>query len=732
MSGERFIQVILPLRLSWEPFYRCPGGSAPAPGTRVRVNFAGKEYVGVVSAAREEAVDADGMPVKGVKPVEGLAEGLDPVTEEEIELWRQVADYYLCTVGEVYKAAYPAGRVSRELSKPKKKKRKPAPGEASAGGEIQLSEAQRQAYSGITGIFKERKPVLLHGVTGSGKTEIYLKLAEETLARGKNVLYLVPEIALGKQLEDRLEGIFPKELLVCHSGETMARRREVAAAIRNGPDGSAGSGTEAGGKAAAGVGPGKTAADAGSEKAAADEGGHENTAAVAGPDKASGRGWYLALGTRSALFLPHRNLGLVIVDEEHDSSYKQDSPAPRYNGRDTAIMLAGIHRADVLLGSATPSLESLYNCSAGRFGHVSLTKRYFDAADSDVELIDTIAERRKNGMVGSFSRKLIERIGGCLGRHEQVVLLRERRAFSPVVQCKECGHIPKCSRCNVTLSLHKRADGSGKLVCHYCGRVREYAGTCPECGGVLVPMGAGTQKIEEEVQQLFPEARIERLDSDSAQNRRYETEVIRRFAKGEVDILIGTRIIAKGFDFSGLKLVAVLQADSILGLQDFRADERGFQLLEQFRGRCGRRGEKGLFVVQTSQPDHPVYKELCGEITNKDLQADLLEQRKDFCYPPYSRVVGVTVKDWNLSRIELMSRGLGAVLRAEVSGAAAVEGPCAPAIDKVSGRHIRHLRVMLRKDRTLKGCKAALAAAVERFEKDRRYAGHIALDVDPV
>lgn len=752
-------------------------------GDRVRVNFAGKEYVGVVSMA-DAGKQAEEMGiVDKVKPILGMAEGLEPVTKEEIELWRQIAEYYLCTVGEVYKAAYPAQKVEKEVVQARQealkvereeknrtkiadkikrleeraekkaelaaKARKsesrerylaekemlegeigllvreltstvgelcrttgsvtgygdsvtyhqdeePIGGsiiETSEGTEkeISLSAAQEEAYSKIKEIFAKGKPALLHGVTGSGKTEIYLKLAQETLAMGKNVLYLVPEIALSRQLEDRISETFP-ELLVFHSGETMSRKREVATVLRH-----------------------------------------------AG-EPAEGKG-YVVLGTRSAIFLPHKNLGLVIVDEEHDTSYKQDSPAPRYNGRETAIMMAKIFGANVILGSATPSLESLYNCSVGRYGLVTLNKRFYDAADSDIEIIDTIAERRKNGMIGNFSRKLIEHIGKCLGEHRQVLILRERRAYSPIVQCQECGEIPKCRCCNVSLSLHRRADGSERLVCHYCGRVYEYTGKCHKCGGVLKPLGSGTQKIEEEASKLFPNARIARLDSDTAQSRKYETDTIRKFSNGEIDILIGTRMVAKGFDFSGLSLVAVLQADSILGQEDYRADERGLQLLEQFRGRCGRRGEKGLFVIQTSQPEHPVYQSIDGKLDENGTMARFLGERKLFGYPPYSRVIGVVIKDYNQARVDLLSRDLGEYLRGvlavKVSFAPGVQngpnviGPYSPAIDKISNQNIRQIRVLLPKDRSLARNKETLAAAVERFEKEKKYSGHIALDVDP-
>lgn len=904
VTGRIFIQVILPLRLEWEPFYYQEielsesagdasglfsvtstgsvtgkgdsvsvegnsvsenGGSVSERvdsetgkgnpvkkggreqvrvGERVRVNFAGKEYVGVVSVENAgKQAEAMGI-VDKVKPIVGIAEGLEPVTQEEIALWRQIAEYYLCTVGEVYKAAYPAQKVEKEVVQARhealkeereeknrakiedkikrleervEKKAEMAAkarkaesrerylaekerleeeigllvrrvtsmvgelcrttssvngdGRSVTGGggsvtgdggsvtdqrfsmayqpedeavvrqsstietsvktekEIVLSAAQEEAYSKIKEIFVKGKPALLHGVTGSGKTEIYLKLAQETLERGNNVLYLVPEIALSRQLEDRISETFPEELLVFHSGETMVRKRDVAAALRH----------------CASAKDINEYVDASQNTNAKKDSASEDTLTIKSSSceaiKKTNHHGYVVLGTRSAIFLPHRDLGLVIVDEEHDTSYKQDSPAPRYNGRETAIMMAKIFGANVILGSATPSLESLYNCSVGRYGLVTLNKRFYDAADSDIEIIDTIAERRKNGMIGNFSRKLIEHMGKCLGEHRQVLILRERRAYSPIVQCQECGEIPKCRYCNVSLSLHRRADGSERLVCHYCGRVYEYTVKCPKCGGNLKPLGSGTQKIEEETANLFPNARIARLDSDTAQSRKYETDTIRKFSNGEIDILIGTRMVAKGFDFSGLSLVAVLQADSILGQEDYRADERGLQLLEQFRGRCGRRGEKGLFVIQTSQPEHPVYQSMEGQLDGNGTMARFLGERKMFGYPPYSRVIGVIVKDYNQARVDLLSRELAEAIRgalgARLSFAPGVQnspdviGPYSPAIDKISNQNIRQIRVLLPKDRSLVRNKETLAAAVERFEKEKKYSGHIALDVDP-
>jgi primosomal protein N' (replication factor Y) len=680
VTEKTYIQVILPLRLEWEPVYYVPEGSSVVLGERVIVNFAGKTYTAVVSST-DAGKEAERMDAERIKPISGTAELLQPITKEEIELWRKVAGYYLCTVGEVYKAAYPDWKIAEEKVKARKalrKKNAEAPAEAKPEAEkITLTQAQNTAYSEILGIFDSGRPALLHGVTGSGKTEIYLRLAQETLAKGRNVLYLVPEIALSRQLEERIAKAFPSQLRIFHSAETISKRLDTTEFIRNNE--------------------------------------------------------YVLLGTRSAIFLPHRDLGLVIVDEENDTSYKQDNPAPRYNGRETAIMLAGIFKANVILGSATPSLESLYNCDVGRYGKVRLTQRYYDSPDSDVEIIDTIAERRKNGMVGDFSRKLIAHIQECLSRHEQVLLLRERRSYSPIVQCEECGDIPKCRNCNVTLSLNKRADGSERLVCHYCGRVYEYTGRCRKCGGEMKMIGAGTQKIEEEARELFPDAVIARLDSDSAKSSKEEKKIIKDFSEGKIDIIIGTQIVAKGFDFSGLTLVAVLKAESILGQEDFRADEHGLQLLEQFRGRSGRRGSKGLFVIQTSQPQHPVYQGIAGTIPEKDLADRLLEERKAFFYPPYSRVIGIIFKDYNLKRVELMAQLLGNFLR-QNSGMTAqtrIIGPYAPRVDKISNQYFRQIRILLRKDKALSANKAALCSAIATFEKEKKYIGHISLDVDP-
>ena len=751
MAMKTYISVILPLKLEWEPCYALKDDETLQAGERVKVEFARKVYTGVVSAVGIEP-ETELHKIKEILTVE---RGLERIREEEIALWRRVAEYYMCSVGEVYKAAYPQRKIyleearaaalhkaqerhermlnamrekvgrlkgkieektkALENARPGTKKREQIEGmverltnefniasaalahaeNAAQDGiretistetepDMTLTPAQEEAYLQTCASLHAEKPVMLHGVTGSGKTEIYIRLAADALSKGRNVLYLVPEIALSRQLTERVGKHFGERLLTYHSGESEARRRAIAERIRTG----------------------------------------------------GGTG-YIILGTRSSIFLPHNNLGLIIVDEEHDSSYKQDSPAPRYNGRDTALMLSVIHKCGIVLGSATPSLEEMYNCECGRHTLVTLNERYHGDSETEIEIIDTKAERRKRGMEGSFSRKLIEHIRKTLSEGGQIMVLRSRRAWASAMQCEECGEIQKCPHCNVSLSLHKTGD-TGFLSCHYCGHREAYRTTCIKCNGAIRPLGSGTQKIEEEAAVLFPQARIARLDSDTAQNRNYETKVIKEFAEGNIDILIGTQILTKGFDFSNLRLTAVIAADTMLGIQDFRADEKALQLLEQFKGRCGRRGSKGTFIIQTSQPEHPIYQRIVNGET-KTFSDSLLAERKMFGFPPYSRIVEITIRDKNQKRADLMASRLAAILRQVFKGPASqgmlasspVTGPYSPVVDKVQEEHIRCIRVSMRKDRTLAANKSALNETVLKFEKDQKYGGYITLNVDP-
>ena len=703
MPARTFIQVILPLRLEWEPYYGLQEGVQVHVGDRVRVLFARIEYIATVSAVDVKPVINESQ----INPILALESSLPRILPEEIRFWREISEYYLCTIGEVYKAIYLSMKLEirdaeikeqigirlqkklASLEEKAKKARKEEkreqylqeilelkakllsdPDKAPSFQSVTLSPVQTEAAKKIRAAFSKGKTVLLHGVTGSGKTEIYLDLARETIAQGKSVLFLVPEIALSRQLEDRIKAVCT-DVLVFHSKETYLQRRQVAITVRD------------------------------SES-------------------------YMVLGTRSALFLPHHNLGLIIVDEEHDTSYKQDAPAPRYNARESAIMLSVIQKANVILGSATPSLESLYNAETGRFVKVDLKERFHSGEEAEIRIIDTVAERRKRGMTGSFSRKLLQEIQETLEAGEQVLVLRARRSYAPSVQCTECGTIPKCPHCHVPMSLHR---GPDRLVCHYCGHTEPYTGECPSCHGALQPLGAGTQKVEEELQALFPDRRIARLDGDTPDTE--EAALIRSFAEGNIDILVGTQIITKGFDFDGLRLVAVLQADSLVGVQDFRADERAFQLLEQFRGRSGRRGSPGRIVIQTREPEHPVYARLSGGSGD----TDLLAERKLFGYPPYTRLVHVTLRDSNEKRLEFLSKELFSALMAAFSGVStppSVVGPYAPAVDRIAGESIRQIRVSFPRNKALTTLKKALSDAVSDFGRERKYLAHITLDVDPI
>ncbi len=829
MSETRYISVIVPLKLDWEPTYALPEDVRVSPGDCVRLKFAGKEYVAVVSGT-------DLHPAGGLEKIRTVIDIVDAVRIEpgEISFWRQIADYYMCTVGEVYKAVC---AVQKSGTAPKRRpaaqKEADATGDGlsseagdamqseiarqdgsatqtgaaaqgkdvlrhstvpqdcsdtqtGAGLQIVLSPAQNEAYESVKSAFRDGRPALLYGVTGSGKTEIYTRLARETLSGGRNVLYLVPEIALTRQLEERLSVYFPGQLLCYHSGIRLTERRRIM------------------------------------ERLAA-----ERTDKSAMP--------YILLGTRSALFLPLARLGLIVVDEEHDSSYKQDSPAPRYNGRDVALMLAAMQGSGIVLGSATPSFESMYNCFCGRFREVRLNEKFHGEGVTEVVVIDTVAERKKYGMVGSISRKLISLLKKTFESGGQAMVLRARKSYATTVQCSECGTILRCPHCNVSLNWQK---ARGRIVCNHCGWSAAWSehiphlrpempdaaqdspgsdarGTCASsgttanngtermgnrterlCDGRLAAFGAGTEKIEEELGAIFPERTVARLDSDTSAKAGWQKKVLKDFADKKIDILLGTQMLTKGFDFDNLSLVAVIQADSLLGQQDFRADEKAVQLLEQFKGRCSRRGQKGIFAIQTAQAEHPVYRMLLEDsrvgsatwqgtahtagaayrdadsaaelpqciaagkteqcpalsaaelpqcisagtpeqhqtLTSAAYRKALLEERRMFGYPPYTRLINIILKDDKLQRLERIAETLSLMLR----GAGAFPGkgvtvtpPFAPAVDRIRDEYIRIIRISLPKDRCLKANKGKLGKTIRDFAAERRYAEHITIDVDP-
>jgi len=661
---RRYASVILPVKFSGEVSYIVPNIFEVERGSRVKVELANRIYPGVVkeilSSEEVPTHTPDGKEIQ-YKPLLSV-EPLPKILPTEIELWEQVAQYYLCSVGEVFKAAYPALTVKQESVKPRKTVEMFLSAieneQVVQNYDVILSISQQKALHQI----KENlhKPVLLRGVTGSGKTEIYITLALEQLRRGKSVLYMVPEIAISKQLQSRLKRVFGERLLTFHSKQTAAEKARIhrilqynAASLQIDLHG---------------------------------EAPHTPNSAV------------VILGTRSSLFLPLSNLGLVIVDEDHDSSYKQTEPAPRYQAKDTAIMLSRIHKAGILLGSATPSFESEYNCLLGRFALVELTEKYYGATPPQVEIVDTIYARKTRQMVGNFSQKLINEMRRTMEQGNQVLVFRNRRSYSPIVECQECGEIPKCPHCNVHLSYHKY---NNTLRCHYCDFTGSFTGVCRSCGtSSFIYKGAGTEKLEEELANIFPNATIARYDADIAQSKKAEEQVIKDFAEGKINILVGTQMISKGFDFEKLSLVAVIGADTILGIQDFRADEKALQLMNQLMGRTGRRLQQGKLIIQTSQKEHPVLQSLLNVNTSNSFNPDnsslpsitaqLLGERQQFQFAPYVRMVKIMVKHKDAAKLqELCSQILEKLQGSKDLEYRELTGPFTPVIDKIRGEFIK-------------------------------------------
>lgn len=559
------------------------------------------------------------------------------------------------------------------------------------------SIAEQQGLPKMSGL-----PVLLHGVTGSGKTEIYINLASRVLSMGRSVLFMVPEIAISKQLQQRLKKVFGVRLLVYHSKQTAAEKARIYKIV--------------------------------SRQFLKEYIGDSSSAEEKTPNDA-----VIVLGTRSALFLPYENLGLVIADEEHDSSYKQTEPAPRYHARDAAIMLVKIHEANILLGSATPSLESEYNCRIGRFAKVSLLEKYYGALSPVMEIADTIWARKSGQMKGSFTQKLINEIAKTLDKGRQVLILRNRRSYSPVVECTECGSIPKCPNCNVNLSYHKY---NGTLRCHYCDYTVKFNGICSKCGlDTLEYKGAGTERVEEELAELFPNSRIARFDADVAESKRREEAVIKAFSNREIDILVGTQMLSKGFDFEYLDLVAVLQADAILGIQDFRADERALQMFSQLMGRTGRRGTRGKIIIQTNQKNHPVLQQLkresampsvkyksdsCISESDSSFILSLMQERKEFAFAPYVRMVKILIKHKDREKLDSLCCRVGEAL--QKIACKEVTGPFVPVVDRVRGEWIKCYYIKFLRNKELVENKHKLLEAIEGLKANNA----IIIDVDPL
>lgn len=543
-----------------------------------------------------------------------------------------------------------------------------------------LSDAQQRGLEEIERELALGKAVLLHGVTGSGKTEIYIQLLAACLARGQRALYLLPEIALTAQLSLRLRRVFGDKVGLYHSRQSDAERCEL----------------------------------------------YESQLSTFATGCSSDV--QIVLGARSALFLPYRNLGLIIVDEEHESSYKQHSPMPRYHGRDVALYMAKLHGCGLVLGSATPSLETYSNAKRGRYGLVELKERYGEATLPKVEIVDIREARHKREMNGHFSRHLFEAVEDALSLGNQVILFQNRRGYAPYVQCEECGWVPTCNRCDVSLTYHKSTE---ELVCHYCGERLVLQSSCGACGAMrMVMRGLGTQRVEEELQALIPQARIARLDLDTTRGKNGASRIIERFTDGQVDVLIGTQMVTKGLDFKRVQVVGILDADSMLRMPDFRAFERAYQLMAQVGGRAGRHQEAGRVVIQAIDITSPVLEWVCKNDYHA-FYAHQMREREEYIYPPYVRLVRITLRHKDASLLHQAANAFGEVLRRRFG--ARVLGPQSPLVSRV--REYFLMEVLVKLDRSARGMEdreyivgcIASARGVEAYRQVQ-----FVVDADPV
>ncbi|MCL2098439.1 MAG: primosomal protein N' [Bacteroidales bacterium] len=745
----KYVHVIFPLALPQALTYSVPPHleEKVAAGMRVQVDLGRKQYQALVQTLSDEAP-------KGfeIKPLKAVIDNEAIVGAAQLRFWEWVANYYMCTVGEVMTAALPNGlrteykprfetfvrlhpfidteekvqQVLQNLSRAKKQEallmdylslalnetpqnsfsfreipkkllhaHTAAAFNACVGKDIfevvqrevsrldrsaeaskqlpSLSPAQDKAYKAIKETWNKNKVALLHGVTASGKTEVYAHLMAEQLQTGKQALYLVPEIALTAQLIARLERLFGNAVVVYHSRYSDEERVEIYNSLRQ--------------------------AD--------------------GPT--------IIVGTRSALFLPFRDLGMVIVDEEHESSYKQQNPAPRYHARDSAIVLAAQHGAKVLLGTATPAVETYCNVQSGKYGCVTLAQRYYDVTMPTITVVDTISLRKKKRMQGMFSLPLVKAIEERLARKEQIILFQNRRGFSPFVQCGDCGHIPQCKQCSVNLTYHKYVNS---LQCHYCGYSTTLRGICHDCGSFNVQTkGFGTEKIEEELQQLFPAARLARLDLDATRKKNAYQRIISDFEEGRKDILIGTQMVTKGLDFSRVSLVGILNADNLLNFPDFRAHERSFHLLTQVSGRAGRKDTVGQVIIQTGQPNNPIIHFVQQGDYHSFFHQQLAE-RKEFAFPPYSRLIALYFKHRN----EELVQEAAVVFKQEAQAylGARLFGPLQPVVHRVQNQYILAFWIRSKAKDNLPKLKQFLLQQFARLRAHKGLSGlDIIADVDP-
>ncbi len=747
-----FADIILPLPLDGVFTYSVPQSleGQVIRGVRVLVPLGrNKTYVGIISEVHDKK--PEGYQTKDILQV---LDSCPILLDAQLHLWQWIADYYMAPIGEVFKAAFPAGLKAEDGYRPRTEtyielsqkfkneaaihvalnmlqraskqltafidylalsgwdKNEPQEitrdellnqghslptlaalvkrgllqtyerevGRLNLGGEPcfekikPLSQVQQDAFNKIQFSFLKKNVTLLHGVTSSGKTEIYIHLIRQTLEQKKQVLYLLPEIALTVQMMERLQRVFGNRLGIYHSKYSDAERVEIW------------------------------------------------------QKQLSTHPYDVILGARSAVFLPFQDLGLVIVDEEHETSYKQQDPMPRYHARSAAIMLAQMFGAKTLLGTATPSLETYHNAKTGKFGIVELFQRYQGIELPEIRIVDIKDLQHRKMMNGPFSPILLSKVREALERGEQVILFQNRRGYAPVVECKQCGWVPHCQHCDVSLTFHRHLN---QLSCHYCGYTYQVPTECPNCGCIhLQTRGYGTEKIEAEVHDIFPEARIARMDLDTTRSRQAYERIIGDFSSGRTNLLIGTQMISKGLDFDKVSVVGILNADSMLNYPDFRAYEHAFMMMSQVGGRAGRRGKRGLVILQTKSPELP----LIQQVVHNDYAAFyrlLIAERQQFKYPPFYRLIYVFLKHRDDRTVETASIEMVSRLR-QWFGARAL-GPDKPSVSKVKSLSIRKLVLKFEPGINMSEVRKYLALAQQQMLQDKRYSSlQIYFDVDPL
>ena len=759
-NDMRYVDVILPLPLPGLFTYSIPEEMEGKVvfGKRLLVPL-GKSKKYIAMAVKTHDV----KPAFGVKPIEQVLDEEPTLLPQQYRLWSWIGEYYMSPLGDVYNAAFPAGLKSTEKFKPKmelyvelasayrnpqalrvaismmaravkqsktfmaflqlshwdrlledeldeNKKNKVTKeelmneshstsaivktlidkgflftyelevGRLNTSGEAHfdqikpLSMPQQDAYNQILMQMMKKNVVLLHGVTSSGKTEVYIHLIKQALDEHKQVLYLLPEIALTVQIMERLHRVFGDRLGIYHSKYSDAERVEIW------------------------------------------------------QKQMSGHPYDVILGARSAVFLPFQNLGLVIIDEEHETSFKQQDPAPRYHARSAAIMLASMYGAKTLLGTATPSMESYYNAQQGKYGLVEMKTRYQGIQLPEIQVVDVKDLKHRKMMKGAYSPQLLAAVREALENGEQAILFQNRRGFAPMIECKVCGWVPKCKNCDVSLTLHKNIN---LLTCHYCGYTYPVPTECPNCGSTeLMGRGVGTEKVEDQLSEIFPEARIARMDLDTTRTRNAYERLISDFSTGKTNLLIGTQMISKGLDFDKVRVVGILNADSMLNYPDFRAYEHAFMMMSQVSGRAGRKGKRGLVILQTKSPELPVI----SQVVHNDYAGfykDLLEERRAFRYPPFYHLINVFLKHKHDKVCQQASLEMGQMLRGWFGER--VLGPDKPAVARVKTMNIRKIVIKLENTIDYRKVREYLTYSQERMLKDPRYGAlQIYFDVDPM